>query len=95
MDWLRRNRERDNWFLHVHFWDPHTPYRAPESFGNPFAEVPLDTWIDETVLEEHKKAVGPHGINELGMYTDQIAPATPDAGKRPGHGGAAAGHGRV
>ena len=25
LDWLRRNRERDNWFLHVHFWDPHTP----------------------------------------------------------------------
>ena len=77
LDWLRRNRERDNWFLHVHFWDPHTPYRAPESFGNPFAEVPLDSWIDETVLEEHKKAVGPHGINELGMYTDQIAPGYP------------------
>ena len=77
LDWLRRNRERDNWFLHVHFWDPHTPYRAPESFGNPFAEVPLDTWIDEAVLEEHKKAVGPHGINELGMYTDQIAPGYP------------------
>lgn len=77
LDWLRRNKDRDNWYLHVHFWDPHTPYRAPESFGNPFAEVPLDTWIDEAVLEEHKKAVGPHGINELGMYTDQIAPGYP------------------
>ena len=93
LDWLRRNRERDNWFLHVHFWDPHTPYRAPESFGNPFAEVPLDTWIDEAVLEEHKKAVGPHGINELGMYTDQIAPGYP---RMPGSAqDMAAHHGRV
>jgi choline-sulfatase len=28
MDWLDRNGARDNWFLHVHLWDPHTPYRT-------------------------------------------------------------------
>ena len=28
-DWLERNKNREDWFLHVHFWDPHTPYRAP------------------------------------------------------------------
>ena len=22
LDWLDRNGEKDNWFLHVHFWDP-------------------------------------------------------------------------
>lgn len=29
MDWLERNARHDNWFLHVNFWDPHTPYRTP------------------------------------------------------------------
>lgn len=29
LDWIERNGEKDNWFMHVHFWDPHTPYRAP------------------------------------------------------------------
>ena len=29
LDWLARNGARDNWFLHVHLWDPHTPYRTP------------------------------------------------------------------
>lgn len=34
LDWLKRNEGCGDWFLHVHFWDPHTPYRAPESFGD-------------------------------------------------------------
>ena len=29
LDWLRRKRDVDNWFLHVHIWDPHMPYRTP------------------------------------------------------------------
>ena len=38
LDWLERNGASDNWFMHVHFWDPHTPYRAPAEFGNPFRD---------------------------------------------------------
>ncbi len=71
LDWLERNRDRDNWFLHVHFWDPHTPYRAPAEFGNPFENDPLPDWIDEETLELHKKHVGPHSINELNMFDDK------------------------
>lgn len=77
LDWLERNGEKDNWFLHVHFWDPHTPYRAPAEFGNPFADEPMDSWITPEVFAEHRKAVGPHGINELGMYSSDTNPATP------------------
>ncbi len=29
LDWLERNKDKDNWYMHVHLWDPHTPYRAP------------------------------------------------------------------
>lgn len=77
LDWLRRNKDRDNWFLHVHFWDPHTPYRAPESFGNPFEDVPMDTWIDEKILQEHVHATGPHSISELNMFDDAQNPKYP------------------
>lgn len=77
LDWLRRNKDRDNWFLHVHFWDPHTPYRAPAEFGNPFADQPLNTWIDEETFALHKKHTGPHCINELGMYVDTPNPQFP------------------
>jgi len=41
LQWIDRNASEDNWFLHVNYWDPHTPYRAPAEFGNPFANDPL------------------------------------------------------
>lgn len=42
MDWMERRGREENWFLHVNVWDPHTPYRAPASFGNPFASDPRE-----------------------------------------------------
>ncbi len=70
LDWVSRNADKDNWFLHVNLWDPHTPYRAPMEFGNPFENDPLPEWITEDVLKIHLEHVGPHSINEIGMYTD-------------------------
>ena len=78
LDWLRRNGAGDNWFLHVHYWDPHTPYRAPASFGNPFADVPLpDSWINEEIFAQHLLHVGPHGANEINMWDDTQFPQYP------------------
>lgn len=77
LEWLRRNAQSDNWFLHVNYWDPHTPYRAPADFGNPFAEMPLVPWITEDVLERHKQAVGPHTASEINMWDDAPLPAWP------------------
>lgn len=51
LDWLTRNARDDNWFLHVNYWDPHTPYRTPEAFGNPFADDPLPDWLTEDVRQ--------------------------------------------
>lgn len=79
LDWLERNKDRDNWFLHVHFWDPHTPYRAPKEFGNPFAGEPFETWIDEETFAQHKRHTGPHSINELSMYDDSTDERYPRA----------------
>lgn len=78
LDWLERNKDRENWYLHVHFWDPHTPYRAPEEFGNPFENDDLkDNWIDEEVFKIHKQHVGPHCANEIRMFDDQPYGAFP------------------
>lgn len=77
MDWLERNADKDDWFLHVNMWDPHTPYRAPAEFGNPFEKDPLPEWFNEDVLKEHLAHVGPHSINEIGMYGDYTNPELP------------------
>ena len=80
LDWIQRNGDNDNWFMHVHYWDPHTPYRAPAAFGNPFQDAPLpDDWITDEVFAEHLLHVGPHGANEISMWSDQSLPQYPRA----------------
>jgi len=66
LDWLDRNKDRDNWYLHLHLWDPHTPYRAPEDFGRPFENTPLhDDWITDEVFAKHIRKAGPHSASDL------------------------------
>jgi arylsulfatase A-like enzyme len=62
--WLNDNRKRDNWFLHVNFWDPHTPYRSPLELGNPFENKPAPSWITQEIIDEQRKSYGPHSACE-------------------------------
>ncbi len=77
LDWISRNAEKEDWYLHINYWDPHTPYRAPEEFGNPFENEPLPDWFNEKLIEEHRKLAGPHGAQEVNMYNNEIDPAYP------------------
>jgi arylsulfatase A-like enzyme len=65
LDWLERHGAEDDWFLHVHYWDPHTPYRVPASMGDPFAREPLPAWLTEEVRAEHWQGYGPHSAREV------------------------------
>ncbi len=64
LDWIRRNARDDNWFLHINYWDPHTPYRTPEAFGNPFQDDPLPDWLTEEVRQRSWEGFGPHSAQE-------------------------------
>ena len=94
LDWLDRNGRHDDWFLHVHFWDPHTPWDAPADFGEPFAGEPIPDWYTEDVRAAHWELPGPHSAQELVGYDarpvrlERALPA-PDAGD-PRHGRGAA-----
>lgn len=77
LQWIEQNAKRDHWFLHVNYWDPHTPYRAPLEFGNPFEEDPLPDWPTEEVLQKHRTLVGPHTARELCMYHSTPNPKYP------------------
>ncbi len=82
LDWLERNGKKDNWMMHVHYWDPHTPYRAPDDCENLFTGQPLsDDWITEDIFKEHLLHIGPHCANEIYMWHDTPSPACP---KHPG-----------
>ena len=77
LKWIDRNAAEDNWFLHVNYWDPHTPYRAPADFGNPFKDDPIPDWITQQILEEHRSLSSPHGAQEINMYDNQSHPGRP------------------
>lgn len=76
-DWLERRGRDEDWFLYVNYWDAHTPYRTPETFGEPFAEEPLPDWLTDEVLEAHKRKVGPHSASEINMYNSEENPKFP------------------
>lgn len=68
LDWLDRKGRTDDWFLHVNLWDPHTPYRTPDSFGNPFKDENLPAWYSEDVRRLHWDGCGPHSAREVMGY---------------------------
>jgi arylsulfatase A-like enzyme len=71
LNWLRNNAAKDDWFLYVNYWDPHTPYRVPAEFGNPFADDPVASWMTPELLARHRKKVGPHSAQEINMYDNR------------------------
>ena len=68
IDWIERNASSDNWFLHVNLWDPHTPYRTPEEFGNPFADDPLPALLTDEFRQRAWEGFGPHSAQEPHGY---------------------------
>jgi arylsulfatase A-like enzyme len=78
LDWLDRRGRADKWFLHVHLWDPHTPYNAPADYGNPFALDPVPAWHTEAVRAHNWQLSGPHSAQEpWGFKPDEWGPPPP------------------
>lgn len=75
--WLDNNANNDNWFLHVNYWDAHTPYRTPHDFGNPFEDEPIPEWLTEDVHSKHIQLAGPHTARDNGMYVGKENPDFP------------------
>ncbi|MBD3193645.1 MAG: sulfatase-like hydrolase/transferase, partial [Candidatus Lokiarchaeota archaeon] len=64
-EWLKKHKNENNWFLHINLWDPHTPYRTPESFETPFNDNFIPEWMNEETIQKHRKSYGPHSAREL------------------------------
>lgn len=78
LDWLERRGRDDSWFLHVHLWDPHTPYNTPDDYGNPFAGDPVPAWHTEEVRARNWELSGPHSAQEpWGFRPDEWGPPPP------------------
>jgi len=78
LDWIERKGHQDNWFLHINVWDPHTPYRTPEEYGNPFEGKPIPDWLSDELIARHRESFGPHSAHEpWGYGADRELPRQP------------------
>ena len=76
LNWIESHAEDENWFLHVNYWDPHTPYRTPMEYGNPFEAEPIDEWYTEELRKKCYAGYGPHSARELHDYPSDAAERT-------------------
>ena len=63
--WLQEHAAEDSWLLHVNLWDPHTPYRTPLGYGNPYEHDPAPAWLTEEIIAGHRSSYGPHSAREV------------------------------
>ena len=80
LEWIRRHGQDDNWFLQVNMWDPHTPYRTPLEYGNPFEQEPIEDWITEEKIRADHLSYGPHSAQDpagFGPNDDRRWPRLP------------------
>ena len=78
LDWLRRNEGRDDYFLHVNYWDPHRVYgeRARSHFER-MRQTPVPgDWPDEaTVRRQVDEVKGPFTpLRQGGAETTDLMP---------------------
>ena len=66
--WLDEHATEEDWYLHVNFWDPHTPYRTPLEYGNPFADEPAPEWLTEETIADQREGCGPFTARDLYYY---------------------------
>ncbi|MFC7189113.1 sulfatase [Halocatena marina] len=64
-EWLQSHATEDDWYLHVNFWDPHTPYDTPLEYGTPFEDDPTPEWPTEERIAEQYESYGPHSAHDL------------------------------
>lgn len=70
--WLEAHAQEDGWFLHVNYWDAHTPYRVPDAYPNPFAHDPPPGWPSQQVIDAHWHSSGPNSAQDApGVWAGQ------------------------
>lgn len=71
--WLRNNVDRDNYFLHINFWDTHRIYKMSGSWADRFKDYPVQLpWPDENTIQQHQSIKGPFTANR--QFTEGRTP---------------------
>jgi choline-sulfatase len=58
LPWLRANAARDDWFVHLNYWDVHTLYTEPIEYMQHMAKYPAPPWPDEAAIRRQQSDLG-------------------------------------
>lgn len=71
--WLKSNATREDYFLHINYWDVHRCYKMDESWADRFKETPVDqSWPDEDAIQAQQDIPGP--FTAQGQFKDGVSP---------------------
>ncbi len=72
MRWLKHNATRDNYLLHINYWDVHRCYRMDVSWADRFKDYPVtQAWPGEDAIEKHQSIQGP--FTAQGQFKDNVS----------------------
>jgi choline-sulfatase len=84
LPWLAQNARREDWFVHLNYWDPHTLYTEPVSYLEQMARHPAPAWPDAATLEAQQALTGIRtprtlwGMNPHEAFGKSRVPTMPD-----------------
>jgi arylsulfatase A-like enzyme len=70
LPWLESHAAEEDYFLHVHYWDPHRHYTMPPSWAKRFEKDPPPSWPDADAIERHREMASPFTPRELFPWAD-------------------------
>ena len=74
LPWLEAHATED-WFLHIHYWDPHRNYRCPQEDIDRMAALPPPAWPDAAAIAAQQSLTGP--FTPGGLYPWSRTPQMP------------------
>jgi arylsulfatase A-like enzyme len=73
MHWLRANATREDYLLHINYWDVHRVYKMDAVWADRFNGLPVtQTWPDEDTIQAHQSIDGPFTAQR--QFPDGVSP---------------------
>jgi len=71
--WLKHSASRENYLLHINYWDVHRCYKMDKSWADRFEGIPVQQpWPDQAAIQAHQHIEGP--FTAQWQFRDGVSP---------------------
>lgn len=72
LEWIEKNKDLEDWYLHLTYWDPHMDYLQDQEWTDAAAASgPPPAWPDQGAIDGHAEVYGPRSALDF-MYSDGL-----------------------